>query len=422
MKNHKRKISYVFLALFLIAVFAVSWGGLSFAQNTNGKSLEITYPSVTGVTTPTSTNTSLPDYIRYIFNFIITFAGFIAFVALALGGYRYLTSAGNPGNESLARSQIFSALFGIVLLLGSFILFNIINPKILSPNLENLPEIQMPETAAPPVYYEQTADLLQRVKELMQALQKTPDTVVQTGNNLKSYTDKCDCRNTKPICGCEGNDGKTMACKPQTCFSGETFHPCPDKNNIESAQKSLISQRDITLYYKERVIKEKEDMVLDIKTINDRISFFQKNIDEENKKAGPSQKTLDYLNERRDWLEEELQYKSQIVPLLENLSGLVGEIASPSTKLSGLASQCFYNVKDKCQASCKQGNSYGCHDKTNGCVPDKCSGGNPCPTSEIQAQLSKLSSIPPKIRMICDQVISIIDNIKKQRQIKNISL
>jgi len=72
----------------------------------------------------------LPHYIRYIFSFAIAISGFIVFASLVYGGFVYITSAGNPNATRDAKEQIASSLVGIVIVLGSFVILNTINPQL----------------------------------------------------------------------------------------------------------------------------------------------------------------------------------------------------------------------------------------------------------------------------------------------------
>ena len=77
---------------FLIIIFLFSALSFVFAQ----RELEVDYPTVMGVVPKTVEGTSLPDYVKYIFNFAIIIAGAVAFGVTVLGGIRWLTSAGDP--------------------------------------------------------------------------------------------------------------------------------------------------------------------------------------------------------------------------------------------------------------------------------------------------------------------------------------
>ena len=128
MKN-KKIIKILFFAIIFLCL--LSEAGLIIAQDAGG--LEIKYPTTsTGVTPPQSIQTYLPRYIRYLYHFSIITGGLIAFLAVIYGGFRFLTSAGNPSATKDAREQILAGFLGLVIILGSFIILNEINPDLTS--------------------------------------------------------------------------------------------------------------------------------------------------------------------------------------------------------------------------------------------------------------------------------------------------
>ncbi len=144
-----KKISIV-VVLILATFLSV---GFAFARD-----LEVPLPQTGGGSAITQTPL-LPDYIKYIFNFSIGIAGLIAFLTMVYGGFRYLTSAGNPSAMSDANSQIFASLIGLVILFGSYLLLTTINPQLVVIN-PGLTSSGLTTTTIPGVYLckEQTGD------------------------------------------------------------------------------------------------------------------------------------------------------------------------------------------------------------------------------------------------------------------------
>jgi hypothetical protein len=102
------------------------------------RTLEIVYPKIPGVATPQYVSTGLPDYVNYIFRFAVIVIGILIFGILVYSGINYLLSFGNPSKLSDARQGMIAAGFGGLILLGSYIIFNTINPQLL---ILNPPEI-----------------------------------------------------------------------------------------------------------------------------------------------------------------------------------------------------------------------------------------------------------------------------------------
>jgi len=84
----------------------------------------------------------LTTLIKYLYEWGISLGGLLAFIALVIAGFQYLTSVGDPTKMKDAKDRIISAFFGLTLLLGSWLILNQINPQLTSiPSLEfNPPE------------------------------------------------------------------------------------------------------------------------------------------------------------------------------------------------------------------------------------------------------------------------------------------
>lgn len=94
----------------------------------------------------------LPEYIKYVFNVSIGIGGLIAFLALIYGGILYLTSVGDPERIRKARSQILAAFSGLLILLSSYLILTIIDPRLVIlefelPKILKLKKIEFPEIA-----------------------------------------------------------------------------------------------------------------------------------------------------------------------------------------------------------------------------------------------------------------------------------
>jgi len=94
------------------------------------KSLEVTYPQIPGVLTPSTTKTALPDYVRYIFQLSLFVGALIAFGSFIYGGVRYLISGGSPSVQKDAQSQMSSGILGLIILISAYIILNTINPQL----------------------------------------------------------------------------------------------------------------------------------------------------------------------------------------------------------------------------------------------------------------------------------------------------
>lgn len=76
---------------------------------------------------------SLGGILSLALQYIFPIAGFLLFILIVMGGFSWLTSAGDPKKVEGARNRITSAVIGFVLLVASYWIVRIIQ-MILSPN------------------------------------------------------------------------------------------------------------------------------------------------------------------------------------------------------------------------------------------------------------------------------------------------
>lgn len=139
-----RKIFFIILTI----VFLLNTAGPALAE----RELEVGYPTIPGTSLVPKTveETSLPDYVSYIFNFAIWIVGFLAFASLLYGGIRYLTSAGDPSKADDAKKQMYAGILGIIILFSSYMILNTINPQLVFFEVQDL--TTLPTTASAGVW------------------------------------------------------------------------------------------------------------------------------------------------------------------------------------------------------------------------------------------------------------------------------
>jgi len=129
----------LFKILIIVVLFNLILSfGLAFAQDSTLEGGD--YPDFgdEAPNPPSSVNTYLPRYIRYIYYTAIICGGLITLITIIYGGFRFLTSAGNPAATTDARNQIASGFLGLILILGSYILLNEINPDLITLQLPDI--------------------------------------------------------------------------------------------------------------------------------------------------------------------------------------------------------------------------------------------------------------------------------------------
>lgn len=107
-------------------------------------------------TSTTTINTSLPgvkdsgnplDIIAGFYKFALAISGILAIAVILYGAIKYMASPGSAGGQSDAKEWITSALLGILLLAGAYLILNTINPELTILRLPGLEEIK---SSAPP--------------------------------------------------------------------------------------------------------------------------------------------------------------------------------------------------------------------------------------------------------------------------------
>jgi hypothetical protein len=133
MKLNKSKISFLlFLALFL----CFSLNSFVLADDVEKRGLEVNYPIINGI--EITTESTIEDYAVYFFSFAMIVGTIIAFAVLIYGGFRYVTSSGNPDAMSDAKKWILESILGLILLLSTWLIIGIINKEMLSPKIPSV--------------------------------------------------------------------------------------------------------------------------------------------------------------------------------------------------------------------------------------------------------------------------------------------
>lgn len=140
----RRQLSSAFAAAFL-ALALLGNAAPALAQTTPGINppstssdiqVEVPIPQSaieTGVSAAASgTVKGVSQYISLVYNFAISIVGLVAAVMMIIGGFQYLTSAGDASKIGAAKKRVTDAIIGLVLALGSFALLNSLNPQLVN--------------------------------------------------------------------------------------------------------------------------------------------------------------------------------------------------------------------------------------------------------------------------------------------------
>lgn len=73
---------------------------------------------------------TLATYLVALYQTLVGISGIIAGIMIVWAGVKWMTAAGNPERITDARKKIAGAIVGVVLMLGSYVILNIINPQL----------------------------------------------------------------------------------------------------------------------------------------------------------------------------------------------------------------------------------------------------------------------------------------------------
>ncbi len=80
---------------------------------------------------------ALPKCINQVYVWSLGISALLAILMVVLGGYYYMTSAGNAENATKGVEMIWSAVIGLALLFGAYLLLNTINPDLVKFNTDS---------------------------------------------------------------------------------------------------------------------------------------------------------------------------------------------------------------------------------------------------------------------------------------------
>ena len=95
-----------------------------------------------------TSGSGISGYISSLYAYAVGIAGIFAVVMMMVGGLIWMTAGGSPDKVTKAKSFIFSALTGLVLLLCSYMILYIVNPRLVMEQSISVPMITGETSAA----------------------------------------------------------------------------------------------------------------------------------------------------------------------------------------------------------------------------------------------------------------------------------
>lgn len=105
-------------------------------QNVSNYNLSVQIPCREfGNGTCPNASSGIAEYVARLYQFSLMIVGLLALGGLVYGALKYTLSAGNIVSQQDAKDQIFAAIYGILILLGAYLILYTINPELV--NLRN---------------------------------------------------------------------------------------------------------------------------------------------------------------------------------------------------------------------------------------------------------------------------------------------
>ncbi len=175
--------------------------------------------------------TNFYDYVIAIYKFGIGGIGICAMLMIIIGGYMYMTSAGNNASMESAKGVITDAIVGLLLAFSSFLILYVINPDLVKIKKINMnPTLTTAEKASTGG----TASSSGTGNGKCEVLSSGPCSV----ENLKS-TFSDDAKKMSMICNKESRGNAALASSTDLCMDGNSFSIGLYQINIMTSANSI---------------------------------------------------------------------------------------------------------------------------------------------------------------------------------------
>jgi hypothetical protein len=239
---------------------------LVFAQQKYSPLIEIP-----GVTDANAANQGFGAYVNFLYAASIGIAAFLAVIKIIISGVKYMTTD-VVNSKSNAKGEITGALLGLLLILGAYMILNIINPRLVNPSVNFQPIPEPPKTAAAPASVAAVGGETQRpgqaAKELAAASEVCVKTTQGIGKSGKTVVV------TSDTSGCPSTDVQRIQTAFATYCAAKGGQPGSSGNNVSSCAfpitSSTVKQPQTTVQTIGTVAQAKTTKTLDANSYSGR--------------------------------------------------------------------------------------------------------------------------------------------------------
>ena len=134
MKQIFKKINFLKVAEVIVAV-SLTFAPLMVANAQLNRNLPCDSSSGLNCNAGTTVN----GLIRTVINWLLGIAFAVAVLFLIIGGFWYITSAGNEEQAEKGKSTAVNAIIGIVIIILSYVIISVVSNFVANPNTNNAP-------------------------------------------------------------------------------------------------------------------------------------------------------------------------------------------------------------------------------------------------------------------------------------------
>lgn len=132
LKQIIKKVNFLKVAEVILSVLIVFAPLAGYAQLNSNMPCD----SSTGLN---CTSTSVNGLIRIVINWMLGIAFGVAVLFLIIGGFWYITSAGNEETAEKGKGTAINAIIGIVIIVLSYVIINVVSNLVASPSSTSAP-------------------------------------------------------------------------------------------------------------------------------------------------------------------------------------------------------------------------------------------------------------------------------------------